>query len=167
MQDDVIIREFATGDLVQITEIYGHAVLTGTATFEEQAPSVDEMHARLSALGARGFPVLVAAADARVLGYAYAGPYGVRSAYRFTVEDSIYIAEASRGQGVGRKLMMALIDACHARDYAQMIAVIGDSGNGASIGLHKSCGFATIGTARNIGFKFNRWLDVVYMQRSL
>ena len=115
-----------------------------------------------------GFPVLVACTGSdEVVGYAYAGPYKTRSAYRFTVEDSIYIHREHLRKGIGQALLSALIDHCKARDYKQVLAVIGDSDNQGSIGLHRSCGFVSVGTARDLGFKFGRWLDVVYMQLSL
>lgn len=163
-----MIRPFAEADIAAIAAIYSHHVLTGTATFEEVPPDVDEMRSRLCDLTDSGFPVLVACSPSdEVVGYAYAGPYKTRSAYRFTVEDSIYIHHDHLRRGAGRALLSALIDKCKDRDYKQVLAVIGDSDNQGSIGLHRSCGFVPVGTARNLGFKFGRWLDVVYMQRSL
>jgi len=162
------IRPFTAEDAGVAASIYSHHVLTGTATFEEVPPNADEMRRRLSELTGAGFPVLVACTPAgEVVGYAYAGPYKTRSAYRFTVEDSIYIHRDHLRKGIGQALLPALIAECRAREYKQVLAVIGDSDNAGSIGLHRSCGFAAVGTARNLGFKFGRWLDVVYMQLSL
>ena len=168
MTEAFMIRPFAEPDIPAIAAIYSHHVLTGTATFEEVPPDVDEMGSRLSGLMDAGLPVLVACTGSdEVVGYAYAGPYKTRSAYRFTVEDSIYIHHEHLRKGIGKVLLSALIDSCKARDYKQVLAVIGDSDNQGSIGLHRSCGFVPVGTARDLGFKFGRWLDVVYMQLSL
>ena len=168
MTDALTIRSFTEADASAIAAIYSHHVLTGTATFEEVPPDTDEMSSRLAVLVGNGFPVLVACTPSdEVVGYAYAGPYKTRSAYRFTVEDSIYVHRDHLRTGVGRMLLSALIDDCKARRYKQVLAVIGDSDNQGSIGLHRSLGFASVGTARDLGFKFGRWLDVVYMQLSL
>ena len=125
------------------------------------------MERRIKALIDSGFPYLVAVLDGALSGYAYAGPYRVRPGYRFTVEDSVYIAAEAQGRGVGRALLQALIEAAEARGYRQMIAVIGDSEQTASVTLHAALGFAFIGTFSNVGFKFGRWLDTVLMQRPL
>ena len=168
MTEAFMIRPFAEPDIPAIAAIYSHHVLTGTATFEEVPPDVDEMGSRLSGLMDAGFPVLVACTGSdEVVGYACAGPYKTRSAYRFTVEDSIYIHHEHLRKGAGQALLSTLIDHCKAHDYKQVLAVIGDSDNQGSIGLHQSCGFVSVGTARDLGFKFGRWLDVVYMQLSL
>ena len=168
MNNTVHIRPFEAHDAAAVAAIYSHHVLTGTATFEEVPPDEGEMAARLSGLVGEGFPVLVACSPSdEVIGYAYAGPYKTRSAYRFTVEDSIYIHKDYHRRGIGKALLSALIPACVSRGYKQVLAVIGDSENHGSIGLHRSCGFVPVGTARYLGFKFGRWLDVVYMQLSI
>ena len=168
MSNDVIIRAFSVGDADAVTGIYRHHVLTGTATFEEQAPTTEEMLRRLSGLTTTGFPVLVACTpDDTVSGFAYAGPYKARSAYRYTVENSIYVNPERIREGIGRALLLRLISECRQREYKQILAVIGDSENKSSIGLHCACGFVHVGTADNLGFKFSRWLDVVFMQFSL
>ena len=168
MSNDMIIRAFFSKDTDAVTAIYRHHVLTGTATFEEQPPNKDEMLQRLSGLTKTGFPVLVACkSDGEVTGYAYASPYKARSAYRFTVEDSIYVGPEHKRKGIGRALLMQLISECEQRGHKQILAVIGDSDNWGSIGLHRACGFVHVGTANNLGFKFSRWLDVVFMQLSL
>lgn len=162
-----LIRPAQPSDIASITRIYAHAVLHGTASFELEPPREAEMASRRNALFAGGFPYLVAEGDGGVLGYAYAGPYRARPAYRFTVEDSVYIAPAAQGRGLGRLLLEALIVESEARDYRQMIAVIGDSAQHASIALHTALGFRLIGTFQGVGFKFGRWLDTVLMQRPL
>lgn len=163
-----IIRPAEPGDLPAIQAIYAHHVLTGLASFEETPPDLAEMTRRFETLLAAGYPYLAAEdADGAVLGYAYAGPYRARPAYRFTVENSIYVRHDLGRRGLGRLLLPALIDAAAARNYRQMIAVIGDSANLASIGLHAAFGFAMIGRLPSIGFKFGRWVDSVLMQRSL
>src|SRR6201996_2828194 len=161
------IRPTVAADLPSITAIYEHAVLHSTATFELTPPDLAEMTRRFEALTAGDFPYFAAALDGRVVGYAYAGPYRPRPAYRFTVENSVYLDPASHRHGIGLKLMQRLIDACEARGYRQMIAVIGDSANAGSIGLHTRCGFDMIGTHPNVGLKFGRWLDTVMMQLAL
>ena len=125
------------------------------------------MTRRFRALSDAGFPYFVAVLDGQIAGYAYAGPYRPRPAYRFTVENSVYLDPPFHGRGIGLKLMRRLISACEARSFRQMIAVIGDSANAASIGVHTKCGFEMIGTHRNVGFKFGRWLDTVMMQLAL
>jgi phosphinothricin acetyltransferase len=154
-------------DLPAITAIYADAVLHGTATFEIEPPDEAEMRGRLRGLLDGGFPYLVSRRGDDLLGYAYAGPYRPRPAYRFTVEDSIYLAEEARGLGLGRLLLDRLIAESAKRGFRQMIAVIGDSGNVASVALHRAAGFAMIGTNPAVGFKFERWLDTVTMQRAL
>ena len=166
----ITIRDHASDsadELDAITAIYSHHVRHGRASFETEPPSAEEMRGRLCTLLDTGYPVLVAIINEVVVGYAYAGPYKTRSAYRFTVEDSIYIHHEHLRKGIGKALLSALIDSCKARDYKQVLAVIGDSDNQGSIGLHRSCGFVPVGTARDLGFKFGRWLDVVNMQLSL
>ena len=161
------IRPAEEADLPAITEIYEHAVRHGTATFEIVPPDLAEMTRRYRALMEGGFPYFVAAVDGTVVGYAYAGAYRPRPAYRFTVENSIYLRPASHGRGIGLQLLQRLIIECEARGYRQMIAVIGDSANAGSIGVHTRTGFTLIGTHPNVGLKFGRWLDTVMMQRSL
>jgi phosphinothricin acetyltransferase len=161
------IRPTVAADLPAITEIYGHAVRYGTATFELIPPDLAEMTRRFGALMEGGYPHLVATLDGRVVGYAYAGAYRPRPAYRFTVENSVYLQPAIHRRGIGRQLLQRLIAESEARGYRQMIAVIGDSANAGSIGVHTRCGFQMIGTHPNVGFKFNRWLDTVMMQLAL
>ncbi len=154
-------------DLPAVTEIYQHAVLYGTATFELIAPDLAEMTRRFGVLMDGGFPYLVASLEGRVVGYAYAGAYRPRPAYRFTVENSVYLQPAIHRRGIGLQLLQALIAESGRRGYRQMIAVVGDSANAGSIGVHTKCGFQMIGTHPNVGFKFGRWLDTVMMQRAL
>ena len=161
------IRPATEADLPSITDIYGHAVRHGTATFELIPPDLAEMTRRFRVLMEGGFPYLVAALDGTVVGYAYAGAYRPRPAYRFTVENSIYLEPAIHRRGIGLKLLRRLIDECETCGYRQMIAVIGDSANAGSIGLHTVCGFQMIGTHPNVGLKFGRWLDTVMMQLTL
>jgi phosphinothricin acetyltransferase len=161
------IRPAEEADLPIITEIYDHAVRYGTATFELVSPDLAEMTRRFQALIDGGYPYFVAVLDGRVVGYAYAGAYRPRPAYRFTVENSIYLQPTIHRRGIGLKLLQRLIVESEARGYRQMIAVIGDSANAGSIGVHSKTGFAMIGTHPNVGFKFGRWLDTVMMQRSL
>src|SRR6478672_1711353 len=161
------IRLAREADLPFVTEIYEHAVVHGTATFELIPPDLAEMTRRFKALMDGGFPYLAAALDGRVVGYAYAGAYRPRPAYRFTVENSVYLQPSIHRRGIGLQLMDRLITECEARGYRQMIAVIGDSANAGSIGVHTRCGFQMIGTHPNVGLKFGRWLDTVMMQRAL
>jgi phosphinothricin acetyltransferase len=163
----VLIRAATPADLPAITAIYEHAVRHGTATFEIEPPDGAEMKRRMEALLAGGFPYLVAEDDGAVAGYAYAGPYRARIAYRFTVEDSIYLAPERQRRGIGAQLLAALIAQSEKRGFRQMIAVIGDSANAGSIAVHERAGFAMTGTLRAVGFKFGRWLDTVLMQRAL
>jgi phosphinothricin acetyltransferase len=161
------IRPAAAADLTAVTEIYDHAVRYGTATFELIPPDLAEMTRRFATLMDGGFPYFVAALEGRVIGYAYAGAYRPRPAYRFTVENSVYLEPAIHRRGIGLQLLQRLIDECEARGYRQMIAVIGDSANAGSIGVHTRTGFQMIGTHPHVGFKFGRWLDTVMMQRAL
>jgi L-amino acid N-acyltransferase YncA len=161
------IRPAEEADLPAITEIYEHAVRHGTATFELVPPDLAEMTRRYRALMEGSFPYFVATIDGSVVGYAYAGAYRPRPAYRFTVENSIYLRPASHRRGIGLQLLQRLIIECEARGYRQMIAVIGDSANAGSIGVHTRTGFTLIGTHPHVGFKFGRWLDTVMMQRAL
>jgi L-amino acid N-acyltransferase YncA len=161
------IRPAATADLPFVTDIYRHAVLYGTATFELIPPDLAEMTRRFDTLMEGGFPYFTAALDGRVVGYAYAGAYRPRPAYRFTVENSVYLEPAIHRRGIGLQLLQRLITESEARGYRQMVAVIGDSANAGSIGVHTKCGFQMIGTHPDVGFKFERWLDTVMMQRAL
>ena len=161
------IRAATAADLAAITAIYDEAVRTGTATFELDPPDLAEMTRRFETLVAAGFPYLVALHDGRLAGYAYAGPYRPRPAYRFTVENSIYLDPSFHRRGIGSLLLERLITECEARGYRQMIAVIGDSANAGSIAVHRNAGFQMIGTHPAVGFKFGRWLDTVMMQRAL
>jgi L-amino acid N-acyltransferase YncA len=162
-----LLRDATAADLPTVTAIYAHHVLHGTASFEEAPPSLAEMTARFDAIAACGLPYLVAEADGRVAGYAYASLYRTRSAYRFTLEDSIYIDHGMQRRGLGRALLAQLLARSEALGYRQMIAVIGDSQQAASIGLHRALGFEYAGVYRSVGFKFGRWLDTVLMQRSI
>jgi phosphinothricin acetyltransferase len=163
----LVVRDAAERDVPRITAIYAHAVLHGLATFEVEPPGETEMARRLGAVLAAGLPYFVAEDEGGVLGYAYAAPYRLRIGYRYTVEDSIYVDPGAVGRGAGRLLLERLLEACTARGCRQMIAVIGDTDNAASIGLHEACGFARVGTLASTGFKFGRWVDSVLMQRDL
>ena len=161
------IRPTAEPDLPEIQAIYAHHVLHGTRTFEEAPPPLEEIAARFRRGSERGFAWRVAADDTGVLGFAYYGPFRDRPAYRFIVEDSIYVREDVRGQGVGKQLVARLLSDAEAAGLRQMIAVIGDAENVGSIGMHASLGFQRTGILRAAGLKFGRWLDVVIMQRAL
>ena len=163
----MVIRPSREGDVGQIAAIYRHHVLHGLASFEEIPPDADELAARRRAILARGLPYLVAERSRRVLGYCYAGPYRLRSAYRFTLEDSIYIDQAEVGRGLGRGLLTTLLDRCAELGYRQMVAVIGGSDTWPSIRLHAALGFTRVGTLPAVGFKFGGWVDIVLMQRAL
>lgn len=162
------IRPATPADIAAITGIYADAVRHGTASFELDPPSEADMAGRMSTLLGGGFPYLVAVAGGAVIGYAYAGPYRLRPAYRFSLEDSIYIAPGHQGRGVGRALLDALLVESEARGFRQIIAVIGDSPTQVpSLALHRAAGFTMVGTLAGVGYKFGRWLDSVLMQRSL
>ncbi len=163
----VSLRAAGADDMPAIAALYASHVRTGTATFELDPPDEVEMRRRRDDIVSRGLPYLVAMRDDQTIGYAYAGPYRPRPAYRFTVEDSIYVRADCAGQGVGRLLLQALIDACEHAGARQMIAVIGDTANSASIRLHAAAGFTRTGLLPSVGWKFGRWLDVVLMQRAL
>ncbi|MDQ0587155.1 GNAT family N-acetyltransferase [Variovorax paradoxus] len=153
--------------MASIQAIYSHYVLHDLCSFEEEVPSVDEMQARRADVLARGLPYLVAVKDGEVAGYAYASPYRSRSAYRHTVEDSIYVAAGLQGHGIGRALLQEVIRRCTDGGFTQMVAVIGNSANAGSQRVHQSLGFETVGVLRNVGFKFGQWVDTVLMQRAL
>ena len=163
----VTIRPVTPTDAAAITRIYGDAVLHGTASFELEAPDEAEMTRRMRVLLDGNFPYLVAEIAGEVVGYAYAGLYRTRPAYRFTLEDSIYVDQGVQGRGVGRALIERLLADSEARGFRQMIAVIGDSAQTASIALHRAAGFHYVGNIQNVGYKFGRWLDSVIMQRPL
>ncbi len=161
------LRESAAGDLPAIQAIYAHHVIHGLGTFEETPPDLAEIAARREAVLGKGLPWLVAEAGGTILGYAYAGPFRPRSAYRFALEDSIYVAPGAAGKGVGKALLAELLRRCEAWGARQMIAVIGDSGNAGSIGVHRALGFSHMGKIAGVGFKHGRWVDVVIMQKAL
>ena len=161
------LRPATVADAAAVRAIYAHHVLHGLGTFEETPPSVEEMATRMTALMVDGLPWLLAEADGRAVAFAYATQFRPRSAYRHTVEDSVYVAPDALGQGHGRAALAALIDTCRGLGKRSMCAVIGDSGNTASIGLHEALGFRRTGIFREIGFKHGRWVDVVFMQRAL
>jgi phosphinothricin acetyltransferase len=162
----MIIRPAIDADIEAVTGIYRHHVLNGLGTFEEVPPVPAEMAARKAKVDALSLPYLVAD-DHRVIGYAYAAPFRTRAAYRYAVEDSVYVSPDQTGRGVGKALVTRLIEICAAMGLRQMMAVIGDTGNAASIGLHRSLGFKQTGMSPALGFKFGRWVDVVWMQRPL
>jgi phosphinothricin acetyltransferase len=164
---DIAVREVRQSDLPAIQRIYAHHVLHGLGSFEEQPPDADALLARFTALWDRGLPALVAECRGEVRGYAYAGPFRPRSAYRHTVEDSVYVDPVVARCGVGRALLGALVARCTVLGFRQMVAVIGDSGNTASIRLHTALGFRHAGVINGVGFKRGRWVDVVLMQRAL
>lgn len=162
-----VIRPATPADIPAVTRIYAHAVRHGTASFELDPPDETEMARRLTALVEAGYPYLVAERDGMIAGYANAGPYRSRPAYRFSVENSVYVAHDALRMGIGRALMERLIAECEARNYRLMIAVIGDSAQTSSIALHRAVGFRTVGAFEGVGYKFDRWLDTVLMQRAL
>jgi L-amino acid N-acyltransferase YncA len=164
---DLIVRDAAEADMEAVARIYAHYVERGLATFEEVPPADEEMRARRLKALAVGAPYLVAEIDGEIVGYCYAAPYHARPAYRHTLEDSVYVAPGLGGRGVGGALLAALIARCEAGPWRQMLAIIGDSGNAASIGLHKRYGFEPVGTLRSVGFKLGRWVDTPIMQRAL
>jgi phosphinothricin acetyltransferase len=163
----VRVRAAQPEDLPAIHAIYAHHVLGGLASFEEEPPSPAELRRRYDEVRARKLPYLAAELDGAVAGYGYCAPYRARSAYRYALEDSVYVRHDAHGRGVGRALLAELIRACEALGYRQMVAIIGDSAHAASIGLHESQGFLRVGTLRAVGFKFGRWVDSVIMQRPL
>jgi L-amino acid N-acyltransferase YncA len=161
------IRAATPSDVPEVQAIYAHHVLHGTGTFEEVPPSVEEMAEHFAAVTGPGWSWLVATDNTGVIGYAYYQQFHDRSAYRHCAENSIYIREDVRGQGVGKALVARLLEEAKAHGFRQMIAVVGDAENVGSIGVHASLGFTRVGTLRAAGLKFGRWLDVVYMQRAL
>ncbi len=163
----LIIRPSTPGDLAAITQIYATAVTSGTGTFELEPPDQADMTRRRDDVLSKGLPWLVAERGQAVLGYAYANHFRPRLAYRFCLEDSIYLAPEAQGQGVGRLLLAELLSQCEVRGARQMLAVIGDSANLGSIAVHRACGFQPAGSFKAAGWKFDRWLDVVLMQKGL
>ena len=161
------MRASGEADLSAVVAIYAHHVLNGLASFETEPPDEREMRRRRDDVLARGLPYLVAERDGAVVGYGYAAPFRTRPAYRYTVEDSVYVHRDHVAHGIGRALLDALIAACERAGLRQMIAVIGDSANVASIALHERCGFTRAGLLAASGFKFGRWVDTVLMQRAL
>jgi len=163
----VAIRDATPEDMAAVQAIYSYYVTKTSNSFEEVPPTVEEMQSRLAKTRERGLPYLVADSDGEVVGYTYAGPWRFRSAYRYTIEDSIYVAPSVTRRGVGSALLGTLIERCTALGYRQMIGVIGDSANHGSIRLHRSLGFRQEGVLRGVGLKFGRWVDVVIMHRPL
>jgi L-amino acid N-acyltransferase YncA len=161
------LRSATADDAPSIAAIYAEDVLHGTGTFEEVPPTPEDMRARIEKVQAAGFPWLVAERDQQILGYSYAKQFHERSAYRYCCENSIYLHPDAKGQGVGTALLGQLIEDCSRLGFTTMLAIIGDSANAASIGLHRKYGFVHVGTMVAVGYKFERWLDVVTMQLSL
>jgi phosphinothricin acetyltransferase len=164
---ELLIRAGVEADLPAVLEIYQHYVLNALCTFEEVPPTLAELRSRRKAVLDLGLPYLVATLEGRLAGYAYAGSYRPRPAYRHTVEDSVYLAPDLLRRGIGRVLLGELVAQCAAGGFRQMIAVIGDSANAGSIRLHEQLGFLPVGVLRDVGFKFGRWVDTVLMQRAL
>ena len=163
----MLVRPAALQDLPAIQSIYAHHVLHGLASFEEEAPPLEEIRRRYEDVSRRGLPYLAAEEAGEVLGYGYCTPYRPRSAYRFALEDSIYVKQGRQGKGIGKAVLGELIARCAVLNYRQMIAVIGDSANAASIAVHANLGFVRAGNLRSTGYKFGRWVDSVLMQRPL
>jgi L-amino acid N-acyltransferase YncA len=167
MRHAPLVRPATTADLPAITSIYRHHVLHGLASFEVEPPDAAEMARRFDAIRALGLPYFVAESAGMIAGYAYAAVYRTRPAYRYTVEDSVYVDHESAGRGIGSALMPALIDGCAAAGRRQIVAVIGDSANHASIKLHEKFGFERVGLLPAVGYKFGRWVDSVLMQKDV
>lgn len=167
MSETPTLRNSTGADIEAIQRIYAHHVLTGMASFELEAPPLNEMSNRRDTVLSLGLPHIVAELDGNVVGYACAGPYRSRPAYRHTIEDSVYVAQNLEGRGIGTALLSELISRCEMGPWRQMIAVIGDSANLSSIGLHRRLGFQQTGILRSVGHKFGRWVDSVLMQRML
>jgi L-amino acid N-acyltransferase YncA len=163
----ILVRDARDTDMDAVTKIYAAHVLHGLASFEEVPPSFDEMKSRRAAVLQLDLPYLVAELDGRVVGYSYATFYRTRPAYRYTVEDSVYVEDGLHGRGIGTALLAELIARCECGPWRQMLAVIGDSGNAGSIALHRRLGFAPAGNLVSVGFKLGRWVDSVFMQRAL
>jgi L-amino acid N-acyltransferase YncA len=163
----IVVRAASEADMAAVRDIYAHYVLNSLSTFEETPPTLEEMVQRLRQRLDAGLPYLVAEGSEGVLGYAYAGAYHARAAYRHTIEDSVYVADGLGGRGVGSALLSELIAACERGPWRQMVAIVGDSGNLSSIALHRRFGFELIGTLRSVGFKFGRCVDTPILQRAL
>lgn len=163
----VTVRDAVDSDLSEVQRIYAPYVMGGLASFEEVPPTIEELRERRAAIVGKGLPYIVAEVAGRVVGYAYASTYRPRRAYRYTAEDSVYVEEKFHGRGIGRALLTEVIVRCEACSCRQLIAIIGDSANEASIGLHRSLGFRHVGTLRAVGFKLGRWVDSVVMQRDV
>jgi L-amino acid N-acyltransferase YncA len=163
----LVLRPAAAEDMAAITAVYASEVREGVATYEYVEPGVEEMARRWQAIVAAGYPYIVATLDGRFAGYAYASGYRSREGYRWTIEDTVYVAPGMHGRGIGRALLQRLIDDCTALGFRQMVAVIGDRTNSASIALHQKLGFSTVGVFEGLGRKHGRWLDTVQMQRPL
>jgi L-amino acid N-acyltransferase YncA len=162
-----VVRDATEADMAIVQKIYAHYVLHGLATFEEVPPTLDEMLGRRRDVLGRGLPYLVAELDGKVVGYSYAVPYRARAAYRYSIEDSVYIVDGMGGRGVGKALLSELIERCSKGPWRQMVAVIGNSANSGSIALHERLGFRLVGTLECVGFKLGQWVDTVLMQREL
>jgi phosphinothricin acetyltransferase len=163
----ISVRQAGPYDVESIADIYGYHVANGTASFEDEPPTLAEMMSRFEQLRLANLPYLVAEFEGQIVGYAYAGPFRLRSAYRFTLEDSVYVSPYFQGRSVGKRLLMQLLREAAALSYKCMVSVVGDSANTPSIALHRACGFEEVGTVRNVGFKQGRWLDIVLLQRDL
>jgi L-amino acid N-acyltransferase YncA len=163
----MILRPAPLDDTFAIAAIYGHHVLHGAGTFEEAPPSPGDIAERMRSVQEQGYPWVVVEVEGRIVAYAYAAPYHRRSAYRYTAEDSVYVADAERGKGYGRAALAAVIDACETLGLRRLLAVIGDSQNEGSIALHRALGFSFCGTLPAVGYKAGHWLDVVFMQMPL
>jgi phosphinothricin acetyltransferase len=163
----MVVRDATEQDMAAIQAIYAHHVLHGLATFEETPTSTEEFLERRASVLAQGLPYLVAEAEGRIAGYTYAASYRPRPAYRYTIEDTVYVAPGLDGRGIGSALLRALIARCEEGPWRQMIAVIGDSGNAGSIALHRRFGFRPVGTLQSVGLKLGQWVDTVLMQRAL
>ena len=167
IRPEILVRDARDTDMGAVTRIYADHVLHGLASFEEVPPSLDEMHSRRAAVLQLGLPYLVAEMENRIVGYAYATSYRTRPAYRYTVEDSVYVESGLNGRGIGTALLAELIARCERGPWRQMLAVIGDSDNTGSIALHRRMGFTPAGNLASVGFKLGRWVDSVFMQRAL
>lgn len=167
VESAIRVRDAATADMAAVQAIYAYHVLHGSASFEETPPSVDDMVGRRDAVLKAGLPYLVAERQGRVVGYAYATPYRPRPAYRHTIEDSIYVEHGLNRLGIGRALLVELIQRCEQGPWRQMLAVVGNSENTGSLALHERLGFRIVGTLKSVGFKFGQWVDTVLMQREL
>ena len=163
----MVVRDATEQDMAAVQAIYAHHVLYGLATFEETPPSTEELLERRASVLAQGLPFLVAEAEGRIAGYTYAASYRPRPAYRYTIEDTVYVARGLEARGIGTALLRALIARCEAGPWRQMIAVIGDSANAGSIALHRRFGFQLVGTLASVGLKLGQWVNTVLMQRAL